>query len=437
MTSRITAVAVLITGAALAQQPPSDRRPIAVSPNIQVTRGDADRPHYEVQLCADPADATRLLIGVMAGIPNNRYVTEIYASADAGRAWQRGFEETPALSSFDPACAYGIGEGFFVTIGFPSDDARTDTAVLKSTDHGRSWQRLAGAFPRSVDRPYLTVDRSAAPHGHLYVHGKRDRRTLDLQTEYLEHLWIARSSDGGATFTHLDVPSLAKQINPGNAVVLADGTFAAVFAEIHDTSDPSKNAIKFVRSTTRAASVGAPVKVAGWNVPRETNSTRLPVLAGSGRSLYAAWPDGTEIMFSASHDAGATWTAPVALVAMDGGHGGFNPAIAVNGEGVIGVLWYDKRDHPSDLGWGVRFAASLDGKTFLPSVRVAEKDVTPGSGLGQRGRMSAAGGDTSGLDAGADGAFHAAWIDNRSGIPQVWSSRILVRRDSGGSTVER
>jgi hypothetical protein len=37
------------------------------------------------------------------------------------------------------------------------------------------------------------------------------------------------------------------------------------------------------------------------------------------------------------------------------------------------------------------------------------------------------GGDTSGLDVELDRSFRAAWIDNRAGIPKVWTSRIFVR----------
>jgi hypothetical protein len=40
------------------------------------------------------------------------------------------------------------------------------------------------------------------------------------------------------------------------------------------------------------------------------------------------------------------------------------------------------------------------------------------------------GGDTGGLAASADGLFHALWIDNRTGLPQVWTAS--VRADGRG-----
>ena len=94
------------------------------------------------------------------------------------------------------------------------------------------------------------------------------------------------------------------------------------------------------------------------------------------------------------------------------------PAIAVNPNGVIGVAWYDRRDSPENLGYYVRFAASRNGgKTWLASVRVstaahaADDDTRKNSG------------DT----AGADGVFHPVWIDNRTGLPQMWTATVKVR----------
>jgi hypothetical protein len=37
------------------------------------------------------------------------------------------------------------------------------------------------------------------------------------------------------------------------------------------------------------------------------------------------------------------------------------------------------------------------------------------------------GGDTAGLAADAAGAFRAVWVDNRTGVPQVWTASVTVR----------
>lgn len=374
------------------------------------------------------------MIGVMAATAESRFVTAVYVSSDDGRTWQRTFEEDSALDSADPSCAYGIGtDAFFVTIGSPGKEGWTETFLLWSPDLGRTWHRVAG-LPRSVDRSYVTVDRSGGPHtGDVYIHGKRDRRTLDLQRKSLENLWIARTADHGQTFFQLDSPTLAEMVTGSNGVVLGDGTFLTVLGEVSDDKDRSKNSVKAVRLNSGATSIDTPVRIADWSLSDNPHWTMRFAVACRGQSLYATWEDDRsghiEVMFSSSDNSGATWSRPFSLTTNDAANGsGFNPSIAVNGTGVVGVLWYDKRGHNADLGWGVRFAASRDGgRTFEPSVRVSEKDVEPGPGLASEGRFSANGGDTSGLDVEADGAFRAAWIDNRTGVPQVWTSRITVQ----------
>jgi hypothetical protein len=136
----------------------------------------------------------------------------------------------------------------------------------------------------------------------------------------------------------------------------------------------------------------------------------------------------TEIMIASSADKGKTWSAPVTVsdapqVARDsGGPDQFMPTVAVNKEGIVGVLWYDRRDNPNNRDYYARFSASLDGgATWLKSVRVSSAANEPGKKGG-----SVTNGDTSGLAASADGRFHALWIDNRSGTPQAWTAPITV-----------
>jgi hypothetical protein len=125
------------------------------------------------------------------------------------------------------------------------------------------------------------------------------------------------------------------------------------------------------------------------------------------------------------------------------------PVIAVNNAGVVGVSWYDRRDHPDNRGWDIRFTASLDGgDTWAPNVRVSEQPNTftsktvwpvnlpfpPVSSAGGPAsielwvnNMMLYGGDTTGIATDANGAFHLAWADNRTGMLQVWTSAVTVK----------
>jgi hypothetical protein len=110
-------------------------------------------------------------------------------------------------------------------------------------------------------------------------------------------------------------------------------------------------------------------------------------------------------------------------------------------------MWYDRRDNPGSFGYYVRFAASLDGgDTWEPSVRVSEAPKTPDTqgtwpitaGVwrsGISGPLSfnlrrvewLAGGHTAGMAADGIGAFHPFWVDNRTGVSQIWTAPVVVR----------
>jgi len=131
-----------------------------------------------------------------------------------------------------------------------------------------------------------------------------------------------------------------------------------------------------------------------------------------------------------------------------------NPAIAVNGEGVVGVTFNDRRDDPKTHCYRLYFAASVDGgATFLPNKRVSDAptcpleagnwapvifsiiDVPLDVSKERRRRLVSMsvipsrfqnGGDTQGLAASPDGAFHAAWIGSVSGVMQLRYQRLTV-----------
>src|SRR5581483_10958902 len=127
--------------------------------------------------------------------------------------------------------------------------------------------------------------------------------------------------------------------------------------------------------------------------------------------------------------------------------------VSVNEQGVVGVSWQDRQERPTSLGWRERFAASTDGgQTFLPSVavgtgrmRAADDQTFPLYPDVDRSTVNASrykdapitldmglsghpitGGETTGLTYGPDGVFHALWVDDRTGLLQIWTAPITV-----------
>jgi len=123
------------------------------------------------------------------------------------------------------------------------------------------------------------------------------------------------------------------------------------------------------------------------------------------------------------------------------------PEIAVKTAGVVLVTWADRRDNPDDDGYYIRASASLDGgDSWLPSARISSAPnefyrndsvgvAQPMGATGRNGnpfnvtiqhRSGGAGGHTNGLAADRNGVFHAAWVDDRTGIEQTWTAPISV-----------
>ena len=128
---------------------------------------------------------------------------------------------------------------------------------------------------------------------------------------------------------------------------------------------------------------------------------------------------------------GATWSQPVTISDDAGAQGdekaarryAFLPSVAVNRMGVVAVSWYDATLRGGTLRRNVRLRASLDGgSTWLASVRVTEVES-----LSEPGTDESWLGDTAGLAADASGAFHPLWVDNRTGVRQVFTAAVVVR----------
>ena len=135
------------------------------------------------------------------------------------------------------------------------------------------------------------------------------------------------------------------------------------------------------------------------------NASGSPVMTSTGSHVYAAWVDtrngNTDIYFNSSAnygvswrdgfddgdimlvrsaDGGATWGTPVRVNNDAGANGQFQPWIKVKPNGIIDVIWYDRRnDTVNDSFLEVYMGASNDrGMTFTNSV-VSDVVLPPGA----------------------------------------------------------
>jgi hypothetical protein len=133
------------------------------------------------------------------------------------------------------------------------------------------------------------------------------------------------------------------------------------------------------------------------NLMRVRHFPSIGVSPTNANTLYAVWNDArwepetglcgslarhSDIAFSRSTDAGQTWTAPRRINDDQLGNGvdQFTPTLAVRGDGLIAVTWYDRRysyySRQDDIGgyeYDLAYSQSTDGgATWLPNQRVSD-----------------------------------------------------------------
>lgn len=460
-----------------------DIRAVRVAPNVQVSVDRADANHAEVVLATDPSDPKRLLAGSMLRYAEGEDQCIGYRSTDGGKTWKVVLEpggkvETRGTKrSADPAVAFGPdGVAYFAMLAADGRLEYHHAVVYRSADGAKSWGEPVHVHrPTRVDRPFVAVDLTGGKHhGRVYCNAVVVTDSLagtgatSADGVPQTGVGLFHSTDGGKTFSE-PVPQRMRMANlphgaqGANCCVLSDGTVVILYDVVEDWRDRtgSPHVLAVERSTDGGRSFEPASRSVGERpprgraVPREKLIARtepkvgagvargIPCLAVDGSKgahrdrVYAVWEayDGerSRVVLSFSSDSGLKWSEPT--VVSDGAdagaagtfRGASMPAVAVNGDGAVGVSWYDTRDAVGkDQGWDVRFAASHDGgKTWGASVRVSEKSSAFTEAMRKKlGRIWR--GDTTGLAASADGAFHSLWIDTRTGTPQVWTAAVTI-----------
>ncbi|MGH9476910.1 MAG: sialidase family protein [Terriglobales bacterium] len=431
---------------------------IHVAPNVQVSAARPTISHHEVVIAADPNVAGDLLACSMLNLRPGSTNTAAYVSFDAGRHWTPGPVNAEKWSD-DPTCAYGPdGQAYFgakVETQYPRRDSSDsdELFIFRSLDHGRTWDPVIKSLLAN-DRPFLVVDNTHGPYrGRLYaayaerIYGDTPGKGLDNFRNTVRLITLTQNGHSlrwvyERALMHQTKGHMSTSIAYGLAVT-SDGHVTILEERRHFNGSHEVEArVQSFRSDDGGETFGPATTISvfrgAWDIPWVHGLVGgVAVDSSSGQfknRLYAVWTavvaGRSRVMFANSSDEGASWSAPSAVdddaasTRASGGPDDFQPAVAVNRDGVVGVSWYDRRDNADNRGYYVRFAASLDGgQTWLPSVRVSSQ---PNSVPQIRRGFSMTGGDTSGLAADAAGAFHALWVDNRTGVQQVWTAAIQV-----------
>jgi hypothetical protein len=412
---------------------------------VLVSAARTEEAHYEAHAAAHPSDPDKLLVTSIVYPKKGRRGTVVYSSNDGGKTWSVSFQGDVLENTGDPAVGYNTdGTGFFAVLtskGHPLEqipehpthawDGRK-TLLYRLPPGAAEWQGPATFM--FADREYVDVDDTKGKfNGRVYVSG--DPRPGS-------GFVVFSSNDGGKSF-----PQVQGALSDSRGVTLSNLSITSTGAVLGAYADPQGH-VRAVRSVDGGASflpsvvVDTFVRAGNRKDPKHNNVNHFMTLAvdRSGGPfkdrVYLAWPDRrsghSQVRLAYSSDEGRTWST--SLIPTDNAPTDttdqFMPTLAVNRDGVTGLLFYDRRDNPDNRSYYARFTASTDGgRTWLPSVRLADS-VYSGGEVAQKSAFEYNGGDTAGLAVSADGAFHPVWIADRAGIPQVYTSIVRVAAKS-------
>jgi hypothetical protein len=433
---------------------------VAVGESVQVSVDHAGRPHVEPNLAIDPQNPSHLVATSVAFTrPDGGFTCAVFTSFDGGRSWRyvdvKPLNDLKLNFAIDPWITFGPdGIVFLSCIADTWKSALT--LVFRSNDGGQTWS-APSVVPfgngGSFDRASVAVDVTNGKFsGRVYVVASQITKTES--NKKISQPAVAWSADGGRTFS-FPVRVFANNLNSNvsNLVILLDGTVVVSFMDYMDSSYRMLNMRRIWVTISRdgGQTFSAPSFVAEFQVPDlQTDPHYSPcyMLAvdqssvTSKNRLYMAWNDfrgdTANILISCSTDNGESWSKPVRVNdnSKNGAHHS-TPTIAVNPNGVVGIAWYDRRADPENKCSEVYFSASIDGGVkFLPNIKVSRTKAcpdVPDNTVRSAGRDSfgvaarwPAGGDYSGLAAGADGLFHALWSDSQTGVYQLWTTSIKI-----------
>jgi hypothetical protein len=320
--------------------------------------------------------------------PDSTRADLIASSLDGGRTWTRS--TIPGLSKCtggtadggsDPWVSAGVdGTAYFSGLAphFQGSTPLNAVVVSRSRDGGRTWR-----VPTTISPPDHEGNEMPAITASL----RRARRAYAVWADFATAaINFSTTNARGATWSAPVVvdPSIPDAIDlVPRLVVLPSGALVTVFARAEFAIGLGK--IYATRSLDQGASWTAPVEIAaaplaGFADPETGEELPQPqfenVAVAPDGSIYVTVEANTSpstgtINVWWSRDGGASWTR-----AGSPGVGAyaFEPAIAVDSHGTVGITWYDLRnDRPGDgaLSADVWFASSQDQGSSWRETHVA------------------------------------------------------------------
>jgi hypothetical protein len=344
----------------------------------------------------------------------------------------------------DPGLVVDLEGNFYASalVGAPAPpplNFQQTVGIYKSTNSGLTWSILATPPPSvtgsAADKPFIAVDTSSSSFaGNVYVSWTRFGGPPPPEGFPGLPIVFSRSTNRGLTFSWPIVISPSGDINQGSEPEVGpNGEVYVSWMRLQ----PSPQFVMMARSlnggrTFTPATPVAPLTNIGFGGGtlngnfRVLSWPRIDVSPANGNVyiVYASnppGPDGADVFLITSADRGVTWSAPVRVNDDNTETDQFFPDVAVNSQGVVQVIWYDRRNDTDNRLIDVyRARISSNGRSVARNERVTSVSFPPAVGydpLTNRLYM----GDYIDIkpllnESGRSVSFGAAWGDNRRQI---------------------
>lgn len=410
--------------------------PLGISPNYRIYPSIVTQS--ETFITKSPLNPQLLFVSANTINLNSGFISEgIYVSSNGGVNWRGNDTCTgPPLSSHsgDPGIAITNTGAFVLTrLGnFPRG-----LFAHFSTDNGVTWSSQRTIVTGDQDRAGTTSDVfSSSPYfGRVY--------TVWVQIAPPFPLYLSYTSNSGTTWqAPSQINNPPQRCQGGDVIVGSDGRVYVTWAGVINASPFTEDKVGFAVSSNGGGNWSVTEQAYDMNgingiLPQKGNirvnglpSIDIDVSGGARNGwLYIVTgeknlaPAGTDpdIVLHRSTNGGQTWSAGVRVNQdpINNGKTQYFPALHVDDNGGLNIIYYDDRNTTSDSA-EVFLSRSTDGGFTFNDYQISDHKFkpTPIGGLGQGYQ-----GDNIDLNS-IGNMLIPVWMDNSTGIYQIWTSRI-------------
>lgn len=382
--------------------------------------GGVNSSQTEQTLAVDPVNPNNVLIGSLNGVS---------VSHDGGRTWEHALlsctvDNNPAFDS------HGVAY-------FECDS--NDVQIYRSDDHGSTWSAPASAVGGVdnngdlVDRPWII----RSPHDGRLILGYES-----FFTNPVGWVFVKTSANGGRTWSPQhqvdnlqDLP--AEQDPRQMPAVGADGTIYVAYASGHNPF-PAGQVLPTSLVVARSRDGGATFTrtVAAENITRSRAPTEeaeaISSLAADpnprrAKHLALAWADQrsgeSRILVVTSVDGGVHWSNPADIAGDPSGLGNQHdhPQIGFAPDGRLIIVWRDRR--VSDGSWSSPYQLFARALTVTSHGAVARGRIVQVTDKPQQPNSSSMFDEYIGIAVGREG-LSVAWNQPKAGVATSYYRRI-------------